>query len=301
MKITLIVLFSLFTTACVQTASNKPLLGLESGGESIAVVNVYPNDITYYGVGSTIFQNKLVKRTLPDINIPDYIGLKIYNILSKVKGIEVKPIEISQRDKSQLTWNEDENTPAYEKKIQAIPSIVDKLKTQQINKLLIIAPSSIIIPNSNLFTWGAGLWYFFTGRVEPYSAINLYFIDTNTNELVGKHELKSHGELTKLKNDLPDSLIQQIKKDAAKKDFESNDGNTKFVESVDYRIAVECANLERIDEYSNFNQKAISQSVIQSIDHSVSKLESIYFGTPVKKLKNWRQTWSLSTPYSCEI
>ena len=301
MKVILLLIVSLLITACVQSVSNRPLLGTQTGKQTIGIINVYPNEITYFKIGPSVFQNEYTKRNPLQMNISDYIGSEVKRVFSKVEGLELKHITISDQEKSRFVWQEDESELDYEKKIQAIPAIVNKFKQQQINTLIIIVPSNIIIPNSNIFTWGSGLWYFFNGIIEPYSAISLYLIDTRTSKILGKHELTSHGEQTKLKNDLPESLIRQIKKDAAKKDYGSNEGNSKFELSVESRIAVECAKIERIDEYSNINQMAITKSLKQSIDHSVSKLENIYFGTTVKKLKNWRQTWSLSTPYSCEI
>ena len=300
-KTSLFVLTCIVLTGCVQSASKKPLLGTESGASTIGIVNAYPNEISLFVPGITIFQNKYLYRKPDGWNISDYIEENVTAIISDVPGVKINEFQLSDEQINRLQFKQDESVFDYENKVKNLPSILAKANDQQIDQLMIITQSFNVIPNADIFTHGTGLWYFLSGTVEPYSSFAIYILDTMTNEIIGKHDLKSHGEIVLLENDLSESEIEQIKKKLEERKRVLDDKSAVQNTSYKYLAAVKCGSSDRFDHYSKFNKQAVNRSMIRSIDHSVSKLKQIYFGTAVKKLSTWRGPFTLYAPQSCLI
>ena len=206
MKKTLILCLCMLLGACTTTVSRKPILQSSEQPSTITFLNGFADEFATIQLGRTVLGNKSSKRETSDWDVPQYINSGLIGVFNQVNGINVKNLELTKQEQEYLHYINDSQV-SYEKKINNIPGILEKAKSQGIDQIVIASPSIITMPNSGVVISGIGLW-FGAGLIEPYSAINLHFIDTATSEIIGKHELNSFGEPVKLINDLTDTEIR---------------------------------------------------------------------------------------------
>jgi len=196
MKIYILLVQIIFLVGCVESTTKNPLIGLNLTPEKISIVNVYPHHIYTFNRGKTVFGNKLSQKHIPDLNVAEFIEIKLRNIFTQLYNIKITDLMLSETDVSYLEYDQkNESLITYQNKIKNIPEILKKARKQEIEKLLLIAPSSVNIYDTTIYTPATGLRYSNGKIIEAYSSVNIYFIDTKTNEIIGKHSLTNDGNL----------------------------------------------------------------------------------------------------------
>ena len=298
----ILILFAIALTGCVQTSSKIPLLGTSAELETVSVVNIIPNQILTHQIGVTLFQNQTAIQQTQGWNISEEIETKVLETLGMIKTIQVNNLELVPEQMRQLEFKDDQSLAEYEKVLQNIPEILEVARDTGSKKLIVLAPSiiGITMGDVSFFMKGNGLFYTPTGAIIPFSAINLYIINTMSGELMGRHSLIDDGEFLKLENDLPQSVIRQITEayEKEKQRLEDKEG-AGFQMSLGAQIGIECGKLERYSEYNQTNKSIIKNSLKQSIKRSISQLGTIYFASP--PIKEGSRTYYSRASHSCEV
>ena len=279
MKKIVIIILCLYLAACVQTASRKPVLGVDPQFQRIGIINLYPNEVNAFRPGFTRFQNKLEKQPFPEWNPSDQIERGAREILSQISAIEIVDVRLTDGDVQSLMVKPDDSMVSYEKRISMIPNILSTLVSQGIDLAVLIVPSTLNLPSTSIYLPGTGLLYSQLGIISAYSSIKLYILNASTNEIIGTHKLSDHGERVVLKNYLSntemDKLTQQHE-DEQKADFDK-----KNTLSLAGRISMECTKMERFSQFGTENRGLLVKGMVSSINHSLARLRKIYLGTPL--------------------